>query len=96
MSETHYCRIPGCPGEYVEERRLHAVHHGAEVIVADHVPMRVCDFCGDTLLTAETVQQLEELMQHPPQPARLIPLYEYVDAHDRREADKAKAHAIAD
>ncbi len=91
-----HCRILGCPGEYEEELNLHAVHYGDEVIVIDHVPTRVCDFCGDTLLTADTVRRLEKLERKPPAPTRMIPFYEYADAGEQRETKAAKATVAAD
>jgi hypothetical protein len=71
------CRLPDCPGHYEVVRDLHGVEVNSEPIVVAHVPMHVCDFCGDTLLTTETVRRLERLREHPPRPIRSIPLYSF-------------------
>ena len=71
------CRISGCPGHYEEERKVYAARYKDQLFVIDHVPMLICDFCGDTLFTLETMRRLEQVRDNPPQPAGTIPLYEY-------------------
>ncbi len=72
------CSIKGCPGEYEERKITHTVRHRGQVIVIDNVPAEVCSVCGDTLLKPETVRHIESLLQKTRQPARTVPLYEYV------------------
>jgi hypothetical protein len=55
----------------------HTVHFHGELIVIDHVPADVCTRCGDVLLKPETVEKIERLLRQRPQPARMVPLYEY-------------------
>jgi hypothetical protein len=64
-----------------------------EPFVVSQVPMQVCDFCGDTLLTIETVRRLERLREHPPRPIRSIPLYSFniVEIGEGAEAKDAAA-----
>ncbi len=94
MREEH-CRIAGCPGEYEQRRRLHATSHNGQPVVIDGVPMLVCDFCGDTLLSWETVRCLEELREPPPQPARMIPLYQFAgDAEQQRDEATVGASSL--
>ena len=96
MTQTS-CRNQGCPGHY-EERRIAVVeYHAGQPIIVDNVPARVCDECGDELLTWATVQQLEALSQQPPVPARFVPLYHFpassataaspADGQERASAD---------
>jgi YgiT-type zinc finger domain-containing protein len=90
------CRISGCPGHYEDKLKLYAARYKGQPIVVDHIPMQICDFCGDTLLTLDTVERLEQLREQPPASARMIPLYEYTDVETQRETEEAKAHAVAD
>ncbi len=62
------CTIQGCPGEYESRSIVQTVKYLGEVIVIDHVPAEVCTFCGDVLLTPETVRRIS---------ARNVPLYEF-------------------
>jgi HTH-type transcriptional regulator/antitoxin MqsA len=71
------CSLAGCPGEYEERSITHTVRVRGQVIVIDHVPAKVCDVCGDTLLSLETVRRLEALLQADLPPAKTVPLYEY-------------------
>ncbi len=71
------CTIQGCPGEYESRSIVHTVKYLGEVIVIDHVPAEVCTFCGDVLLTPETVRRIESLLKTQGRPARNVPLYEF-------------------
>ena len=72
------CSIEGCPGTYEERLIVHTVRHQGQVIVIDNVPAEVCSVCGDILLKPETVRRIERLLRTGQQPARTIPLYEFV------------------
>lgn len=73
------CRIEGCPGEY-EDRHITIIErHDGEPVLVGNVPAQVCSFCGDRLLSWETVGRLEELRRQPPAPTRLVPLYTLPD-----------------
>ncbi|HET7290995.1 MAG TPA: type II toxin-antitoxin system MqsA family antitoxin [Vicinamibacteria bacterium] len=71
------CSLRGCPGELEQRVVTHAVHRGDELFVIDHVPAEVCSVCGDTLLTAEAVQRIEDILQGRAQPSATVPVYEY-------------------
>jgi len=71
------CSIKGCPGSYENQAITHTVRHQGDVIVIDHVPVEVCAVCGDTLLTPETVDRIDSILQSRGAPARTAPLYEY-------------------
>ena len=72
------CSIDGCPGEYAAGTVMHTVRYRGQVIVIDHVPAEVCSVCGDVLLRPETVRRIEVLLEEQSQPARRVPLHEYV------------------
>jgi YgiT-type zinc finger domain-containing protein len=71
------CSIQGCPGVYEDQRILHTVKRGSDVLVFENVPAEVCNICSDTLLAPETVRHLEGLMRRKRKPGRFAPLYEY-------------------
>ena len=71
------CSVAGCPGEYDERSITHTVRVRGQVIVIDHVPAKVCDVCGDTLLSLDTVRRLETLLQTDVPPVKTVPLYDY-------------------
>jgi len=70
------CSIKGCPGEYEPKAITHTLRKEGHLVVIDHVPVEVCDVCGDTLLKPETVRQLETLL-HSAKPTQAVPLYEF-------------------
>lgn len=71
------CTIVGCPGTYEPgETVLVERVHGALVVI-EHVPVEVCDLCGDVLLRPETLRHLEALRHTARPPGRTVPLYEY-------------------
>jgi len=72
------CSIMGCPGKYEQKTITHTVKSAGQVIVIDHVPARVCDTCGDTLLDLKTVRHIEKILSARKKPRRTAPLYEYV------------------
>jgi YgiT-type zinc finger domain-containing protein len=71
------CTFEGCPGEYERRKIIHAVRHRGKLIVIDGVPADVCTACGDVLLDADTVRQIERLLESPEPPQRTAPVYEY-------------------
>ncbi len=71
------CSIRGCPGEYAQRKITHTVRQRGRIIVIDHVPADVCTVCGDVLLAAETVRQIERLLANPREPVGQVPPYEF-------------------
>lgn len=71
------CSIEGCPGEYDLRQIVHTVRHGEELVVIDHVPAEVCPFCGDVLLSPDTVRHIDQLLASRGRPAKTAPVYEY-------------------
>ncbi len=74
------CRNQGCPGAYEDREVIEVVRAGRDdphFIVVERVPATVCDFCGDTLFTPETVERLQALRQAPPPATRSVPLYDF-------------------
>lgn len=90
------CGIRDCPGHYEERRQVFASRYKGQLFVIDHVPMRVCDFCGETLLTFETTQRLEQLRDHPPQPSDMIPVYEFAAREGEATGRPPRDSAVAD
>lgn len=74
------CSIKGCPGIYEQRRIAHTVRYQDRVVVIDHVPAEVCTVCGDTLLSREAVERIQEILQKQPAPSGSVPLYEYASA----------------
>lgn len=72
------CSIEGCPGEYEKRQIVHTVRYQRGVVVIDHVPAEVCSVCGDVILKPETVHRIEALLRTATQPARAVPLYDYI------------------
>lgn len=73
------CTLRGCPGSYEHRTITHAVRREDKIIVIDHVPAEVCNVCGDTLLTPETSEKLDEILAdyEQRQPADSAPVYEF-------------------
>ena len=71
------CSIQGCPGQYEPNKIIYTLHRGSDIFVIEHVPAQVCSVCGDTLLTPETIKQLEKLLRSEKKPERVAPVYEY-------------------
>ena len=71
------CSLTGCPGTYEERLIAHTMRVHGQVIVVDHVPARICDVCGDTLLSLETVRRLDALLHTDTTPDTTVPLYEF-------------------
>jgi YgiT-type zinc finger domain-containing protein len=71
------CSLTGCPGRYEERQIAHTMRIHGQVIVVDHVPAKVCDVCGDTLLSLDTVRRLDALLHVETSPDTTAPLYEF-------------------
>jgi YgiT-type zinc finger domain-containing protein len=74
------CRMPGCPGMEELKPLMHTARHKGQLLVFRNVPAWVCNVCGETVFTADTVVRLEELREAPGQPVGAVPLYEFVPA----------------
>jgi YgiT-type zinc finger domain-containing protein len=70
------CKVAGCHGEYELRTVTHTVKQRGEILVIDHVPAEVCNFCGDVVLAPETVRRIEALVKATPPPTRNIAFYE--------------------
>ena len=74
------CRIANCPGEYAPRARPVVVGRGEQLRVIEGVPTQVCDYCGDTYYTLETMRRLEALRETTAPPQRLVPVYDFATA----------------
>ena len=72
------CSIKGCTGEYEATTVIHTLRKAGRVMVIDHVPAEKCSVCGDVLFTPDTVRRIERLLATLPEPAKTVPLFEYV------------------
>jgi YgiT-type zinc finger domain-containing protein len=72
------CTIVGCPGTYEPRETVVVERVQGQLMVIEHVPVEVCDVCGDVLFRPETVRHLEALRHTAASPQRTVPLYEYV------------------
>ncbi len=64
-----------CQGEYRETHIALTFQRDGETVVVEDVPAKVCDRCGDTLLSESVVRQAEGLMKA--EPAGKAPLYRF-------------------
>lgn len=53
----------------------HIVQQDGETILIENVPANVCTVCGDVLLSLETVERIEKLLQHPETPVHTALVY---------------------
>lgn len=56
------CSIIGCPGEYEKTTVAQTFQHNGRTLVIEDIPAEVCSICGDTLLSADTVRSIEQLL----------------------------------
>lgn len=71
------CSNDACSGAYEQRDVVHTVRRGDRILVIDHVPALVCDFCGDVLFTPETVRRIERLRRGAGTPTGTAPLYDF-------------------
>ncbi len=78
--ETYPPDCSVCMGA-VEEKRVTLTYpvrrDGSGVQVVTGVPAGVCSQCGEILLLAETVKELERLLASPPERQETHPVWEY-------------------
>jgi YgiT-type zinc finger domain-containing protein len=71
------CSIQGCTGEYKQKSIAHTAKYKGNLIVITDVPAKVCDFCGDTLLSKETTDRIFILLETG-KPNLSIPAFSFV------------------
>ena len=74
---TMQCTIGGCSGTYEARETVCIERAGDHLMVIEHVPVEVCDICGDTLFQPETIRHLEALRQTTTPSMRTAPVYAY-------------------
>jgi len=72
------CEVCGT-GERRERLIRYSLALEDKFVVVEHVPAAVCDHCGETTLTPEVVERLQETIWESRTPLRLIetPVYEF-------------------
>lgn len=71
------CTIVSCPGTCETRETVCIEHVQDQLVVIAHVPVEVCEVCGDVLFRPETTRHLEALRHTDAPPTRTVPLYEY-------------------
>ncbi len=74
------CSLQNCQGEYQDRRITHVFTRQGKSIVVEGIPARVCDLCGDTVLSWETTEQLFALLEASQKPVRFAPIYAFQKA----------------
>jgi YgiT-type zinc finger domain-containing protein len=72
------CEVCGA-GERREKLIRYSLALEDRFVVVEHVPAAVCDHCGETTLTPEVVERLQETVWASRPPVRLLetPVYEF-------------------
>ena len=90
------CTVEGCAGEYEEKRVLQAEEVEGCIVVVGNVPAQVCNFCGDVLITWDTMAQIEALLETHPQPVGTAPVYNFAPQWTAKQlAEPVGAGAIS-
>lgn len=71
------CTIRDCAGEYQERRIAQVFTRDGESIVVEDIPARVCDVCGDTILSWVTVERLVKGLETRREPRKFAPVYSF-------------------
>jgi len=71
------CTTRGCSGEYQERYVSQVFTRGGESFVVEDIPARVCDLCGDTVLSWATVEQLLRTLEVRQEPGKFVPVYSF-------------------
>jgi len=69
------CSIAGCPGQYESRRISQTYVVEGELIVVSDIPVEVCTFCGDMLLTPDTAKRIEDLLANHGPTERAAPVH---------------------
>lgn len=72
------CPVQNCLGEYQDELLTMVQHRNGQIIVIDNVPASVCDFCGYTTFSPQTVRQMQRIKQSSIlEPVASAPVYDF-------------------
>jgi YgiT-type zinc finger domain-containing protein len=68
-----------CGGEMADKEVTYRIELDNTLVVIEHVPARVCPQCGETLYSAETVEQLQKTAWERKKPARVLetPVFDF-------------------
>jgi len=72
------CEVCGI-GERQEKLIRYSLLFDDKLVVVEHVPASVCDHCGETTLTPDVVERLQEMgwQSRPPVKVLETPVYEF-------------------
>ncbi len=79
------CNVPTCPGEYEDDLIVRAAAHNDEILVFKDVPAKVCDTCGDALISWGVEDQLVRLLESHSYPLCNAPVYQFAPTNKIRE-----------
>jgi YgiT-type zinc finger domain-containing protein len=68
-----------------EFRHTHITEHyeiDGKNIIVENIPARVCNRCGDVVISAETTENLRAMLHENPKPARVetVRVFEYLES----------------
>ena len=64
-----------CGGHYRERPIVLSFQRQGRTVAVENVPARVCDRCGDEVLSEATAREIEKLLEQEPQST--APLYRF-------------------
>jgi YgiT-type zinc finger domain-containing protein len=72
------CEVCGI-GERSAERIEYNLRIGDTIVVVQHVPASVCDHCGETSLSPDTVEHLQRTVWQARKPVKVLqtPVYDF-------------------
>lgn len=74
------CALQGCTGEYHDGQIAQVFTRNGQTVVVENIPARVCDVCGDTILSWQTVEQLFRILDAKGESTRYLPAYSFEPA----------------
>jgi YgiT-type zinc finger domain-containing protein len=69
------CSMKNCQGQYEKKYISRLLKYKGKSIVLENVPADVCSFCGDTLISLKTQEEIEMTLKNLGKPSRAVPLY---------------------
>ena len=73
------CEVCGI-GQRQPQQVAYSLRVADRLVVVEHVPASVCDHCGETSFSPDTVERLQDTIWQSRRPVRVLetPVYEFV------------------